>query len=98
MYHRTSPECSFQITLLGTHEALSVNILTMLLGTYEALGIGIQTITRLALDVELDYFAWNARSLGRRFRLCRLEHMKPWTQVVRFMTRTVNPRGECLGE
>ena len=30
-------------------------------------------------------------------RLYRSEHMKPWTQVVRFMTSTINPRG-CLGE
>ena len=25
-----------------------------------------------------------------------MEHMKPWTQVVKFMTHTINPKGSVL--
>ena len=82
----------------------------MPLGTHEALGIGIQAdTTGQALDIESDYISWNVRNLGCRFSDCierqalrcrfklrRLEHMKPWTQVVRFMASTVNPKGSVL--
>lgn len=70
---------------------------TTTIGIWEALGVGFTKGTHEGLDEVADYVSWNTWSLGHRLRLCHLEHMKPQTQVVKFMICTVNFKGSVLG-